>query len=69
MESELELEIAAENGIRRRIAIPDPAANSVTDDTEQTDWTYPEGGKEAWGCLLGAFVLMFPSFGFQTASK
>ncbi|KAL5361693.1 major facilitator superfamily domain-containing protein [Aspergillus floccosus] len=28
---------------------------------------FPEGGKDAWTCLLGAVLLMFPSFGFQTA--
>ncbi|KAK9239615.1 putative transporter MCH4 [Lipomyces kononenkoae] len=33
----------------------------------QNDWDYPEGGKEAWRCLFGSFLLMIPSFGFQTA--
>ncbi|KAJ5668936.1 MFS monocarboxylate transporter [Penicillium macrosclerotiorum] len=28
---------------------------------------FPEGGREAWTCLLGSALLMFPSFGFQTA--
>jgi MFS family permease len=27
----------------------------------------PEGGREAWMCLLGSFLMMLPSFGFQTA--
>lgn len=29
--------------------------------------TFPEGGREAWICLTGSFLMMFPSFGFQTA--
>ncbi|PYH46828.1 putative MFS monocarboxylate transporter [Aspergillus saccharolyticus JOP 1030-1] len=28
---------------------------------------FPEGGRDAWTCLLGSFLIMFPSFGFQTA--
>lgn len=34
---------------------------------ESVSLAYPEGGMEAWSCLLGAFLMMFPSFGFQTA--
>lgn len=30
---------------------------------------FPEGGREAWTCLLGSALLMFPSFGFQTAGR
>lgn len=30
---------------------------------------FPEGGREAWICLAGSFLMMFPSFGFQTAGK
>lgn len=30
---------------------------------------FPEGGRDAWTCLLGSALLMFPSFGFQTASQ
>ena len=29
---------------------------------------FPDGGKEAWTCLLGSALMMFPSFGFQVAS-
>jgi hypothetical protein len=29
---------------------------------------FPDGGKEAWTCLLGSALILFPSFGFQTAS-
>ncbi|OJJ98560.1 hypothetical protein ASPACDRAFT_31478 [Aspergillus aculeatus ATCC 16872] len=28
---------------------------------------FPDGGRKAWACLLGSCLLMFPSFGFQTA--
>ncbi|KAJ5287009.1 MFS general substrate transporter [Penicillium angulare] len=28
---------------------------------------FPEGGREAWTSLLGSSLIMFPSFGFQTA--
>ncbi|KAL4796085.1 major facilitator superfamily domain-containing protein [Aspergillus venezuelensis] len=28
---------------------------------------FPDGGRQAWLCLSGSFLLMFPSFGFQTA--
>lgn len=30
---------------------------------------FPEGGRDAWTCLLGSSLILFPSFGFQTASK
>jgi hypothetical protein len=30
---------------------------------------FPEGGRDAWTCLLGSFLMMIPSFGFQTAGK
>lgn len=30
---------------------------------------FPEGGWEALTCLLGSFLMMFPSFGFQTAGR
>lgn len=30
---------------------------------------FPEGGREAWTSLLGSSLIMFPSFGFQVASK
>ncbi|PKX99079.1 putative MFS monocarboxylate transporter [Aspergillus novofumigatus IBT 16806] len=33
----------------------------------RVSWAYPEGGWEAWTCLLGSSLIMFPSFGFQTA--
>ncbi|OJZ90613.1 hypothetical protein ASPFODRAFT_203124 [Aspergillus luchuensis CBS 106.47] len=42
-------------------------------DTEQpadgpgVSQAFPEGGREAWMCLLGSFLLMFPSFGFEAA--
>lgn len=30
-------------------------------------WTYPDGGRQAWSCVMGSFFLMFPSFGFEVA--
>lgn len=30
---------------------------------------FPEGGRDAWVCLLGSCLMMFPSFGFQTAGE
>ncbi|KAL5046185.1 hypothetical protein BDW71DRAFT_182286 [Aspergillus fruticulosus] len=35
--------------------------------THGVSWAFPEGGWQAWTCLLGSCLLMFPSFGFQTA--
>lgn len=48
---------------------------SSTDDylTEQpvdgpgVSLAFPEGGREAWMCLLGSLLIMFPSFGFEAA--
>lgn len=34
---------------------------------EGVSHAFPEGGQEAWTCLLGSFLLMYPTFGFQTA--
>lgn len=30
---------------------------------------FPEDSWAAWSCLLGSFLMMFPSFGFQTAGN
>ncbi|KAL6233411.1 hypothetical protein BDW75DRAFT_242040 [Aspergillus navahoensis] len=35
--------------------------------TNGVSWAFPEGGQQAWTCLLGSCLLVFPSFGFQTA--
>ncbi|CEL10141.1 Putative Monocarboxylate permease homologue, mch4 [Aspergillus calidoustus] len=35
--------------------------------TEGVSLAYPEGGREAWTCLLGSALIMFPSFGFQAS--
>jgi hypothetical protein len=43
-------------------AVPESAAVGVS-------LAFPEGGREAWTCLLGSALLMFPSFGFQTAGE
>lgn len=42
------------------------AAPEIPDDASIA---FPEGGREAWTCLLGSSLMMFPSFGFQTASE
>ncbi|RAK98085.1 putative MFS monocarboxylate transporter [Aspergillus ibericus CBS 121593] len=40
---------------------------SSENPTTGVSWAFPEGGRQAWTCLLGSFLLMFPSFGFQAA--
>ncbi|KAI9039882.1 putative MFS monocarboxylate transporter [Aspergillus affinis] len=42
-------------------AVPENSTN------EGVSLAFPEGGREAWICLLGSALMMFPSFGFQTA--
>ncbi|RDW93612.1 putative MFS monocarboxylate transporter [Aspergillus mulundensis] len=43
-------------------------AESVAEaESHAVTWAFPEGGRQAWTCLLGSCLLMFPSFGFQTA--
>lgn len=39
------------------------------DSADGVSLAFPEGGFEGWTCLLGSCLLMFPSFGFQTAGK
>ncbi|KAH8705874.1 major facilitator superfamily domain-containing protein [Talaromyces proteolyticus] len=63
------------NTARFRIAGNDSNAQDSTYADETNDngsivnvaWTYPDGGRQAWGCVLGSFFLMFPSFGFEVA--
>lgn len=63
-------EIPLDELVRRRtVAIDTPNDLLIPDEVEHSEWSYPEGGKEAWGCLLGSFALMVPSFGFQAASR
>lgn len=38
-------------------------------DDATVSLTFPEGGREAWLCLLGSFLLMFSSLGLQTSGK
>jgi len=64
-----QVDIPLDDSVRRRNVVSDGRISAITDDAEDTDWSYPEGGKEAWSCLIGSFALMFPSFGFQTASR
>jgi hypothetical protein len=42
---------------------------SPEDPTGTVSLAFSEGGREGWTCLLGSFLLMFPSFGFQSAGK
>ncbi|CAI7612962.1 unnamed protein product [Penicillium pancosmium] len=67
----------------RRSTLPEPRAplnqqpisdtsaetRQDTDSSEDEDDkdTFPENSRQAWSCLLGSFLMMFPSFGFQTA--
>ena len=66
-------ELQNDDVLRQRVvtsaedAVVAPA--SVTGASGENDWDQPDGGLEAWKCLLGSFCLMFPSFGFQTAGK
>ncbi|KAJ5921460.1 hypothetical protein N7466_009786 [Penicillium verhagenii] len=40
-----------------------PVESQEGDDKDE----FPEDSWAAWSCLLGSFLMMFPSFGFQTA--
>lgn len=41
---------------------------SVSDERDQNEKPpFPENSRAAWGCLFGSFLMMLPSFGFQTA--
>ncbi|KAJ5247818.1 hypothetical protein N7468_002801 [Penicillium chermesinum] len=48
-----------------------PTAHELTDldagPSDAASVAFPDGGREAWTCLLGSSLMMFPSFGFQTA--
>jgi hypothetical protein len=44
-------------------------ADHLSDSDEEDKDAFPEDTWAAWTCLLGSFLMMFPSFGFQTASK
>lgn len=50
-----------------RSAVSEPLADNL--DESRAVSAFPDGGREAWTCLLGSFLMMFPSFGFQTAGK
>ncbi|OJJ53508.1 hypothetical protein ASPSYDRAFT_36443 [Aspergillus sydowii CBS 593.65] len=39
--------------------------SSAREPSEGVSHAYPEGGREAWMCLLGSALMVFPSFGFQ----
>lgn len=67
----------------RRSAVPEPrvplSRNIIADRSDEADHlsnsdeedkaAFPEDTWAAWTCLLGSFLMMFPSFGFQTAGK
>ncbi|KAK5046343.1 hypothetical protein LTR84_008487 [Exophiala bonariae] len=55
------------DSLRRRTAAVDVSGDQASDQAEAAEWSFPEGGKEAWRCLFGSFALMVPSFGFQAA--
>ncbi|KAJ5793577.1 MFS monocarboxylate transporter [Penicillium paradoxum] len=44
----------------------DPSQALVSEEEDEKH-DFPENSKEAWLCLLGSFLMMLPSFGFQTA--
>lgn len=56
------------DSVRKR-AIGPESRTEPGNESDVADWAHPEGGNEAWTCLLGSFALMVPSFGFQTASQ
>lgn len=39
----------------------------VLETPGEVSLAFPEGGRQAWICLAGSCLMMFPSFGFQTA--
>ncbi|KAK2739394.1 hypothetical protein FQN55_009467 [Onygenales sp. PD_40] len=69
MSRTLELELQISQTVRdleaASLPIDNPAA--IDADSAEGEWTYPEGGCEAWMCLLGSAALALPSFGFQVA--
>ncbi|KAE8395818.1 major facilitator superfamily domain-containing protein [Aspergillus alliaceus] len=56
-------ELASDLNVRS--AASEPPAETL--DESRVASAFPDGGREAWTCLLGSFLMMFPSFGFQTA--
>lgn len=45
-------------------------SNHVAETDEgHNEVAFPEDSWAAWSCLLGSFLMMLPSFGFQTAGK
>ncbi|KAF9887524.1 hypothetical protein FE257_010102 [Aspergillus nanangensis] len=65
--------------MRRSSHPPDNGPNDDIDDSleltsafdapaqSEVSLAFPEGGRDGWACLLGSALMMFPSFGFQTA--
>lgn len=44
-------------------------ASAVDNPANNFHSAFPEGGRDAYLCLLGSALILFPSFGFQVASK
>ena len=53
---------SSEHRAELEAALANPADGDVS-------LAFPEGGRDAWVCLLGSCLMMFPSFGFQTAGE
>ncbi|KAB8199768.1 major facilitator superfamily domain-containing protein [Aspergillus parasiticus] len=58
-----DLELVSDLDVRS--AVSEHLADNL--DESRAVSAFPDGGREAWTCLLGSFLMMFPSFGFQTA--
>jgi hypothetical protein len=46
----------------------DAEAQDTGNDAIDDEDNFPEGGREAWLVVLGAFLLLFPSFGFMVSN-
>lgn len=47
---------------------PDAEGQNTGNDVIDDEDSFPEGGREAWLVVLGAFLLLFPSFGFMVSN-
>ncbi|KAL4914297.1 major facilitator superfamily domain-containing protein [Aspergillus aurantiobrunneus] len=54
---------------RNSLELDNQAASrdNSAEEPSTVSYAYPEGGLEAWTCLFGSALMMFPSFGFQVA--
>src|SRR5947199_6074512 len=58
------LPTAAPNLPEQGLEIDLPASSELTFDA---DAVFPEGGRQAWLCVCGAFFLLLSSFGFMVS--